>query len=100
MKGRQYCIENTPIISLSLGGEGGGEGVRHTIHPHLNPPPSRGRIILANFHGSCLHAEVDYGTQAWQSHWKRRDCFGSLAMTISISGFGVKHFLEKRLKKW
>jgi len=43
--------------------------------------------------GACLHAVVPafaetlragrrFGTQAWQSHWKRRDCFVSLAMTI------------------
>jgi len=32
----------------------------------------------------CEHLQ-----SAWQSHGKRRDCFGSLAMTISKSEFGI-----------
>jgi hypothetical protein len=35
-------------ITLSPG-RGGGP---RNIHPHLDPPPSRGRIVLGNFHGS------------------------------------------------
>ena len=33
----------------------------------------------------CEHLEG-----AWQSHGKRQDCFGSLAMTISKSEFGYE----------
>ena len=41
--------------------------------------------------GACLHAEVPrFGTQAWQSLGEGRDCFVSLATTISKSGFGAK----------
>jgi len=35
--------------------------------------------------GHCEHLQG-----AWQSHGKRRDCFGSLAMTISKLEFGNK----------
>jgi len=30
-------------------GEGGGEGETNHVHPYLNPPPSRGRIIVSSF---------------------------------------------------
>jgi predicted nucleotidyltransferase len=49
-------VENNSVIPSPLVGEGTGEGGPYDIHPHLHPPPSRGRIILANFHGSCLPA--------------------------------------------
>jgi hypothetical protein len=44
----------------------------------------RGRIDRACMPKWC------YGMQARQSHLKKRDCFGSLAMTISKSEFGGK----------
>jgi len=38
-------VENTfPLV-----GEGGGVRGPCRVHPHLDPPPSRGRIILGNF---------------------------------------------------
>jgi len=41
-------------LLLPLVGEGGGEGGIYFAHPHLNPPPSRGRIMLRNFYGSWV----------------------------------------------
>jgi hypothetical protein len=46
-------IKNKTIAPSPLVGEGGDEGARHD-HPHLNPPPSRGRIILGDFYPSRL----------------------------------------------
>jgi len=54
-------LENNPVITLSPGaclrvaasakaGERAGVRGAYHVHPHLNPPPSRGRrIILAIF---------------------------------------------------
>ncbi|MEW6570667.1 MAG: Slp family lipoprotein [Nitrospirota bacterium] len=47
---------------------------------HPNPAIT---IIKTYLFGHCEHPE-----DAWQSHYKRRDCFVSLAMTIFIAGFG------------
>jgi hypothetical protein len=59
-------LENKPMISLSTGAclreaasakAGERVGVRgdiKQIHLHLYPPPSRGRIMLGNFHGSWV----------------------------------------------
>ena len=44
-------VEITRFSPSPLAGEGGGEGA-YIIHPHLDPPPSRGRIIVRNFDGS------------------------------------------------
>jgi hypothetical protein len=49
-------VENNSVIPSPLVGEGTGEGGPYDIHPRLHPPPSRGRIILANFYGSSLPA--------------------------------------------
>jgi hypothetical protein len=35
----------------------GVRGEHILVHPHLNPPPSRGRITLADFHGSWVTSE-------------------------------------------
>jgi len=45
----KYCVENNPIIPSPPVGEGKGEGEIYAVHPHLDPPPSRGRIIVGNF---------------------------------------------------
>jgi hypothetical protein len=49
-----------------------------------NPATSR-----TDAHTAC-HCEHLIG--AWQSPWKRRDCFVSLAMTIFIAGFRYVFF--------
>src|SRR4030042_426524 len=43
----------SPHHFLAKAGEGE-EGEPCHIHPHLNPPPSRGRMMIGNFH--CLRA--------------------------------------------
>jgi hypothetical protein len=47
-------LENNSIIPSPPVGEGGGEGETQPVHPHLDPPPSRGRIIVGNFHRSWV----------------------------------------------
>jgi len=39
----------TRLSPSPLAGEGGGEGETYHVHPHLNPPPSRGRLIPVIF---------------------------------------------------
>jgi hypothetical protein len=45
----RITLKNNSIIPSPPVGEGGGEGETHPVHPHLDPPPSRGRIIVGNF---------------------------------------------------
>jgi len=57
-------LENSPLLPLPLWERVGVRG-NAGLHPHLNPPPSRGRRAVGYFHRSCLHTEVPcFGTQA------------------------------------
>jgi prepilin-type N-terminal cleavage/methylation domain-containing protein len=99
--------------SLAAGGEGRGEGELYHVHPHLNPPPSRGRItwdagftlvevmvslVVLGFILLIIFGVFKLGFSAWERGDSTKEEYQKVRIVSQLISQQVKSFVPYKIK--